>query len=61
MSTVLLCGCAAEQQASDSLARDLIDCVPKPTVADLWACASKKQDSATAPAPDSKETAKTAS
>ena len=45
-----LCGCAAEPQGSDSLARDIIDCVPRPTVADLWACASKKQDSATAPA-----------
>ena len=42
MSTVLLCGCAAEQQGRHSLAKDLIDCVPKPTVADLWACASKK-------------------
>lgn len=61
MSTSLLFGCAAEQQGSDSLARDVLDCVPQPTVADLWACASKKQNSATAPAPDAKETSKNAS
>lgn len=55
MSASLLCGCAAEQQGGDLLARDILDCVPQPTVAGIWACASKKQESATAPAPDAKD------
>ena len=55
MSTLLLSSCAADQQqGTDSLAQDLWDCIPNPTLADVWSCASKKKSSATAPAFETK-------
>ena len=44
VSTLFLSACATDQQqGSESLAQDLLDCIPNPTVADVWSCASKKQ------------------
>ena len=55
MSTLFLSACATDQQqGSDSLAQDLLDCIPNPTVVDLWACAAKKRTSVTAPAFETK-------
>ena len=55
MSTLLLSSCAADQQqGSDSLAQELWDCIPAPTVADVWSCASKKKSSVAAPAFETK-------
>jgi hypothetical protein len=54
VSTLFLSACATDQQqGSESLAQDLLDCVPSPTVADVWSCASKKHGSA-APAFETK-------
>ena len=50
VSTLFLSACATDQQGSDSLAQDLLDCIPNPTVVDLWACAAKKHGSPAAPA-----------
>ncbi len=55
VSTLCLSACASDpQQGSESLAQDLMDCIPGPTVADIFACASKKHGSATAPAFETK-------
>ncbi len=54
VSTVFLSACAADQQqGSEPLAGDLWDCIPNPTLVDVWSCASKKQNSA-APAFETK-------
>jgi hypothetical protein len=46
MSTLFLSACATDpQQGSETLAQDLLDCIPSPTVADVWACAAKRQSS----------------
>ena len=50
MSTLFLSACVPDQQRNDFLAQDLLDCIPNPTVLDLWACAAKKHSSAAAPA-----------
>ena len=51
MSTLFLSACATDQQqGSESLAPDLMDCIPNPTLADVWSCVSKKKSSAAAPA-----------
>ena len=52
LSTLFLSACATEQQPNDTLASDIIGCMPKPTVADIWACASGKRNTATDPAAD---------
>jgi hypothetical protein len=55
LMSLLLSSCAVDQQqGSDSLAQDLWDCIPNPTLADVWSCASKKKGSATAPAFETK-------
>ena len=59
LSTLFLSACAVDQP-SDTLASDIIGCMPKPTVADIWACASGKRNGATdataeEPAADTKE------
>ncbi len=55
MSTLFLSACATDpQQGSESLALDLLDCIPNPTVVDLWSCASKKRSPGTAPAFETK-------
>ncbi len=51
VSTIFLASCATEQPGGESLAQDLLDCVPKPTLADIWSCAHNKPSSATTPAP----------
>lgn len=62
VSTLFLSACAVDpQQESDSLAADLLDCIPKPTVVDLWACASKKQTSSETPVFETKTVDRTAS
>ena len=60
VSTLFLSACA-QQQGSDSLAQDLLDCIPNPTVVDLWSCASKKHGSVAAPAFETKTVAQRAS
>jgi len=51
MSTLFLSACAIDQQqGSDSLAQELLDCIPNPTVVDVWACAAKKRSAGAAPA-----------
>lgn len=48
VSTLFLSACATDQQqGSESLAQDLLDCIPNPTVVDVWSCAAKKQSSGT--------------
>jgi hypothetical protein len=43
MSTLFLSACATDQQlGNEILAQDLLDCIPNPTVVDVWACAAKK-------------------
>jgi len=55
MSTLFLSSCASDQQqGGESLAPELLDCIPNPTLADVWACVSKKKSSATAPAFETK-------
>jgi hypothetical protein len=55
VSTLFLSACATDQQqGSESLAQDLLDCIPNPTLADVWSCASKKQSSSTSPAFETK-------
>ena len=50
LMSLFLSSCAGDQhQGSESLAPDLLDCIPNPTVADVWACVSKKKSSATGP------------
>ena len=44
MSTLFLSACATDQQqGNEILAQDLLDCIPNPTVVDVWTCASKKR------------------
>ncbi len=51
VSTVFLSSCAADpQQGSNSFGQDLIDCIPNPTLVDVWSCASKTRSSVIAPA-----------
>jgi len=54
MSTLFLASCATEQQGNETLAEDLLDCMPKATLSDVLTCASQKQNAATAPAPQAK-------
>lgn len=55
VSTLFLSACVTDQQqGTEFLAQDLLNCIPNPTVADVWACASKKQNSDTAPAFETK-------
>ncbi len=62
VSTLFLSACATDQQqGSESLAQDLWNCIPNPTVADVWSCAAKKQGSATAPAFETKTVGQRAS
>ena len=62
VSTLFLSACATDpQQGSESFAQDLLDCIPNPTVADLWSCASKKHNSVAAPAFETKTVAQHAS
>lgn len=50
VSALFLSACASDpQQGSESLTQDLLDCIPNPTVVDLWACASRKQNPAAQP------------
>ena len=42
VSTLFLSACAT-QQGNEILAQDLLDCIPNPTVVDVWACAAKKR------------------
>ena len=51
VSALCLSACAADQQQEGhaSLAKDLLDCIPNPSVADLWSCASKKQSTVSQP------------
>lgn len=44
MSTLFLSACATDQQqGNEILAQDLLDCIPNPTVVDVWTCAAKKR------------------
>ena len=44
MSTLFLSACAIDQQpGNEILAQDLLDCIPNPTVVDVWTCAAKKR------------------
>ena len=44
VSTLFLSACATDQQqGNEILAQDLLDCIPNPTVVDVWACAAKKR------------------
>ncbi len=62
VSTLFLSACASDQQqGSEFLVQDLLDCIPNPTVADLWSCASKKHGSVAAPAFETKTVAQHAS
>lgn len=61
VSTLFLSACATDQQqGSESLAQDLMDCIPNPTLADVWSCASKRHGSVT-PAFETKTVAQRAS
>jgi len=62
MSTLFLSACATDQQqGTESLAQDLVDCIPNPTLADVWSCASKKHDPVAAPAFETKTVGQRAS
>ena len=51
VSTLCLSACAADQQQQgrESLAKDIWDCIPNPSVVDVWSCASKKQSTVSQP------------
>jgi hypothetical protein len=51
---MLLSACAGEQQASGSLAKEIVDCVPNPTLADVWSCATKKHNPDATPAAETR-------